>query len=376
MRISLALLFAVVLQLPAENGYAQRTHVAISMNNVSVEQVLNKIEETSDYVFLYNDKTIQKNRIVSVRNKSGKILDILDDIFKGTDITYTVVDKQIILSTNKMQLVQQEGQIQVKGVVKDAGGDPLIGVNVKVKDSTVGTITDINGNFTLQTRKGDILEISYVGYATKTVRVQNAQVLNIVLTEDTEVLNEVVVTALGIKKEAKSLSYNVQQVSNDEITRIADANFVNNLNGKVAGVTINSSSAGVGGSSRVVMRGTKSIMQSSNALYVVDGMPMRAARSQGDAGAFGSSGATEPIADLNPDDIESMSVLTGAAAAALLLLLGISGIYRHISPAPANYVIIDGKEYTDVHLIREQAMVAFRDVSLSEEEIFATLFDE
>ena len=97
-----------------------------------------------------------------MRNKSGKILDILDDIFKGTDITYTVVDKQIILSTNKMQLVQQEGQIQIKGVVKDAGGDPLIGVNVKVKDSTVGTITDINGNFTLQTRKGDILEISYV----------------------------------------------------------------------------------------------------------------------------------------------------------------------------------------------------------------------
>ena len=127
-----------------------------------------------------------------MRNKSGKILDILDDIFKGTDITYTVVDKQIILSTNKMQLVQQEGQIQIKGVVKDAGGDPLIGVNVKVKDSTVGTITDINGNFTLQTRKGDILEISYVGYATKTVKVQNAQVLNIVLTEDTEVLNEVV----------------------------------------------------------------------------------------------------------------------------------------------------------------------------------------
>ena len=190
MRISLALLFAVVLQLSAENGYAQRTHVAISMNNVSVEQVLNKIEEASDYVFLYNDKTIQKNRIVSVRNKSGKILDILDDIFKGTDITYTVVDKQIILSTNKMQLVQQEGQIQIKGVVKDAGGDPLIGVNVKVKDSTVGTITDINGNFTLQTRKGDILEISYVGYATKTVKVQNAQVLNIVLTEDTEVLND------------------------------------------------------------------------------------------------------------------------------------------------------------------------------------------
>ena len=320
MRISLALLFAVVLQLPAENGYAQRTHVAISMNNVSVEQILNKIEETSDYVFLYNDKTIQKNRIVSVRNKSGKILDILDDIFKGTDITYTVVDKQIILSTNKMQLVQQEGQIQVKGVVKDAGGDPLIGVNVKVKDSTVGTITDINGNFSLQAKKGDVLEVSYVGYATKTVRVQNAQVLNIVLTEDTEVLNEVVVTALGIKKEAKSLSYNVQQVSNDEITRIADANFVNNLNGKVAGVTINSSSAGVGGSSRVVMRGTKSLNGNNNALYVVDGIPMSdmsAASTQPTDSYEGAGQSGDPISGLNPEDIESISVLSGPSAAAL-----------------------------------------------------------
>ena len=98
MRISLTLLFLVVLQLSAENSYAQRMRIAISMSNVSVEQVLNKIEETSDYVFLYNDETIQKSRIVSVRSKSGKITDILDDIFKGTDISYTVIDKQIILS--------------------------------------------------------------------------------------------------------------------------------------------------------------------------------------------------------------------------------------------------------------------------------------
>ena len=133
MRISLALLFAVVLQLSAEDGYAQRTRVAISMNNVSVEQILNKIEETSDYVFLYNDKTIQKNRIVSVRNNSGKILDILDEVFKGTNITYTVVDKQIILSTNKLNVTEQDPTIQVKGTVKDTKGEPLIGVNVKVK---------------------------------------------------------------------------------------------------------------------------------------------------------------------------------------------------------------------------------------------------
>ena len=115
MRISLILLFAVVLQLSAENGYAQRTRIPISMNNASIEQVLNKIEEISDFVFLYNDKTIQTNRIVSVRNTNGKIMDILDEVFRGTNIVYTVVDKQIILSTNKLDVVAQNPSFPLKG---------------------------------------------------------------------------------------------------------------------------------------------------------------------------------------------------------------------------------------------------------------------
>lgn len=318
MRISLTLLFAVVLQLTAKDAYAQRTRIAISMSNVSVEQVLNKIEETSDFVFLYNDKAIQKNRIVSVSSKSGKITDILDDIFKGTNISYTVIDKQIILS--KSDGTNQDNRIvQVKGTVKDSEGDPLIGVNVKVKGAA-GTITDIDGNFTLNVKEGDVVEFSYVGYTPRTVKITNNHPLRIVLQEDTKTLNEVVVTALGIKKEAKSLSYNVQQISNDEITRIADANFVNNLNGKVAGVTINSSSSGVGGSSRVVMRGTKSLNGNNNALYVVDGIPMidmSAASTQPTDSYEGAGQSGDPIAGINPEDIESISVLSGPSAAAL-----------------------------------------------------------
>lgn len=125
-----------------------------------------------------------------------------------------------------------------------------------------------------------------------------------------------VVTALGIKREQKALSYNVQQVKSDQLTTIKDANFVNSLSGKVAGVIINSSSSGVGGASKVVMRGTKSIEKSNNALYVIDGIPMYNFGGGGST-EFGSKGETESIADLNPDDIESLSVLTGAAAAAL-----------------------------------------------------------
>ena len=327
MRISLTLLFLVVLQLSAENSYAQRMRIAISMSNVSVEQVLNKIEETSDYVFLYNDETIQKSRIVSVRSKSGKITDILDDIFKGTDISYTVIDKQIILSkSNKVN--QTAKAIQIKGTVKDALGEPLIGVSVLVKGTSNGTVTDLDGRFSLNVSVGDILEFSYVGYAAQSVTVKNATPLDIVLSEDAQALDEVVVTALGIKREAKALPYNVQEIKAAGITKVKDANFVNSLSGKIAGVTINQSSSGTGGSSRVVMRGTKSLFGENNALYVLDGIPMQGLRTKQSDNFYESVEVADGdgISNINPEDIESMSVLTGASAAALYGNRGANGV--------------------------------------------------
>ena len=327
MRISLTLLFLVVLQLSAENSYAQRMRIAISMSNVSVEQVLNKIEETSDYVFLYNDETIQKSRIVSVRSKSGKITDILDDIFKGTDISYTVIDKQIILSkSNKVN--QTAKTIQIKGTVKDALGEPLIGVSVLVKGTSNGTVTDLDGRFSLNVSVGDILEFSYVGYAAQSVTVKNATPLDIVLSEDAQALDEVVVTALGIKREAKALTYNVQEIKAAGITKVKDANFVNSLSGKIAGVTINQSSSGTGGSSRVVMRGTKSLFGENNALYVLDGIPMQGLRTKQSDNFYESVEVADGdgISNINPEDIESMSVLTGASAAALYGNRGANGV--------------------------------------------------
>lgn len=327
MRISLTLLFLVVLQLSAENSYAQRMRIAISMSNVSVEQVLNKIEETSDYVFLYSDETIQKSRIVSVRSKSGKITDILDDIFKGTDISYTVIDKQIILSkSNKVN--QTAKAIQIKGTVKDALGEPLIGVSVLVKGTSNGTVTDLDGRFSLNVSVGDILEFSYVGYAAQSVTVKNATPLDIVLSEDAQALDEVVVTALGIKREAKALTYNVQEIKAAGITKVKDANFVNSLSGKIAGVTINQSSSGTGGSSRVVMRGTKSLFGENNALYVLDGIPMQGLRTKQSDNFYESVEVADGdgISNINPEDIESMSVLTGASAAALYGNRGANGV--------------------------------------------------
>ena len=318
MKISFVLLFTAVLQLSAGTGYAQRTRSALFLNNASIEQVLNKIEETSDYVFLYNDKTIKTKKIVSVNNTSGKITEVLDHIFKGTDIVYTIVDKQIILSTNKQNAVSQDPVKQIKGTVKDVNGEPLIGVNIKIKGGTIGTTTNLDGQFTIQAKKGSQLEVSFVGYVTQVVKIGDSANVDILLKENTKVLNEVVVTALGIKRETKSLTYNVQQIGTDEITKSRDVNVMSSLAGKVAGVTINASASGIGGGARVVMRGTKSISGNNNALYVVDGVPLsNLSGEQPDDQYKGAGQSGDGLANINSDDIESISVLSGSAAAAL-----------------------------------------------------------
>lgn len=202
--------------------------------------------------------------------------------------------------------------------MKDTKGEPLIGVNVKVKGTTTGAITDFDGNFQIQAKKGAVLEISYIGYASQEVKVTDNKSLSIVMTEDAKVLNEVVVTALGIKRETKSLTYNVQQIGGDEVAKAKDMNVMSSLAGKVAGVNINASSSGIGGGARVVMRGTKSISGNNNALYVVDGVPLaNISGEQPDDQYTGAGQSGDGLANFNADDIESISVLSGSAAAAL-----------------------------------------------------------
>ncbi|HEY9542057.1 SusC/RagA family TonB-linked outer membrane protein [Prevotella sp.] len=213
------------------------------------------------------------------------------------------------------QSVQQSQT--VKGHVLDENGEPVIGATITLKETKVATVTDLDGNFTIKADNGSRLVVSYVGYTNKEV-VVNGSNLTVRLSQDTETLNEVVVTALGIKKEAKSLSYNVQQLNSDAVNVVKDANFVNSLNGKVAGVQINSSSSGIGGASRVVMRGVKSINGENGVLYVIDGIPMPNLMPGNAGDMYSGSGSTgDMISNINPNDIESISVLSGPSAAAL-----------------------------------------------------------
>ncbi|WP_321332854.1 TonB-dependent receptor [uncultured Bacteroides sp.] len=314
MRTFFVLLFMII---SVQWGFAQ---LNLNVSHATLGKVIEQIKSQSKYQFFYDDKLAGLS-VEDIKVKNVSIEDALNVILKGKDISYKVEDNIIYLSEkdHSPQNTSQQGkERKITGRVVDATGEPLIGVNVLVKGTNTGVITNVDGNFAL-TIKGTnpVVQFSYIGYKSQEVAVKGQIAINLVMQSDTQMIDEVVVTALGIKRSEKALSYNVQQINTDEITSNKDANFVNSLSGKVAGVNINASSSGVGGVSKVVMRGTKSIMQSSNALYVIDGMPIFSGRAAAGGTEFESQGASEPIADINPEDIESMSVLTGAAAAAL-----------------------------------------------------------
>lgn len=207
----------------------------------------------------------------------------------------------------------------VSGNVTDDTGEVLIGVGVVAVGTSenIGVITDFDGNYTISIpQEVTGLNFSYIGMNDVYEPIDGRSVINVIMTSQSTALDEVVVTALGIKKEQKSLSYNVQQVELPSID--PSGSFVNSLSGKVAGVTINASSSGVGGSSRVVMRGTKSLSGNNNALYVIDGIPMQSLTNDQPSGVYEGAGQSgDGLASLNPDDIESISVLSGPSAAAL-----------------------------------------------------------
>lgn len=310
------LLFVPALLFPLSALRAQNVRVTIRENGSKMEQVISAIERQTRYLFGIGDE-VNTDLPVTVHAENEPLKKVLDEMFRGTDIVYTVEGTNILLT--RRPAAPQSRAVSVTGRVTDASGQPIVGASVIVRGTTVGVSTDTEGRFALEVPSpaaSQTLEVSYLGYETAAVPVGSRTSFEVTLQESSSEIEQVVVTALGIKRQEKALSYNVQQVAASDITLVKDANFMNSLSGKVAGVTINASSSGVGGATKVVLRGNKSISQSSNALYVIDGIPMYNFGGGGGT-EFDSRGATESIADINPEDIESISVLTGAAAAAL-----------------------------------------------------------
>lgn len=298
--------------------YAQNSSkITIKRKNISLQEALAEVRKLTHMSISYNDSQLPVNRI-SLDIEKQPLEQALKVILKGTGFTYLIKDNYIMIVPE--QNIKKAKSRNISGNVVDAKEEPLIGVTVIEKGTTNGAVTDLDGNYKITTKTATpVLVFSYVGYQTKETHATE-NIVNIVLEDGAQELGEVVVTALGIKRSEKALSYNVQKVGNDAVTTVKSANFMNSLSGKVAGVNINASSAGMGGAARVVMRGPKSISQSNQALYVIDGIPVTG-RSQGelkgDAMMYANQPGTESIADVNPEDIESISVLSGPAAAAL-----------------------------------------------------------
>ena len=326
MRITLLLAFVSILSLNAKEMHSQNARVTLSEINTPLEAVINEIENQTDYLFIINS-SINTNKKVSIKVKDAPVHSVLNQLLKGTDINYSTEGSYIILSQNKLQtdrdhLLQESKGTIITGRIIDTSGEPLIGVNVILKGSTQGTISDINGNYSLKVSEGKgEIQFSYIGYRQVVLPIGNKTVINVTMEEDSKVLGEVVVTALGIEKKAESLTYATQKVGGDELTRAKDANFINALQGKTAGLIITPNSTGAGGSSKLLLRGNASVLGENAPLIVMDGVPMASPASTQITDALLSGGNTtdggDILSNINPDDIENITVLKGANAAAL-----------------------------------------------------------
>ncbi|HPR84829.1 MAG TPA: TonB-dependent receptor plug domain-containing protein, partial [Prolixibacteraceae bacterium] len=313
MKLTIMLVLIGVIQLSA-SVYSQTTNLSLDLKNKTVKEVLQSIEDHSDFRFFYNEKFVDLSRIVSVTSENKSVENILSEIFKNTNISYKVMGNKLIIITPVEDNMNTQQTKSITGKVTDSTGNSLPGVSIVVKGTTIGMVTDVNGKYSLSNVPADAtLIFSFVGMKAQEVKPGNQSIVDVVMKEESIGINEVVVTALGISREKKGLGYAVQEIKGDQLNVARETNFVNSLAGKVAGVNIVSGGA-VGSSSRITMRGESSLsLQSNQPLFVVDGVPMgNDGVSNTTAADYGNSSS-----EVNPADIESMTVLKGPAASAL-----------------------------------------------------------
>ncbi|MCY1719124.1 SusC/RagA family TonB-linked outer membrane protein [Prolixibacteraceae bacterium Z1-6] len=305
MRLSVIFLFLLISQVWAESGYSQQTKLTLKMENARVIDVLDEIENKSEFFFLLNQKLVDVERKVDVNAKEKSIDKILNNLFYETDVTYQVNDRLIILTTEKSDFYDgvSSQQKSISGKVSDEDGEPLPGVTVFLKGTTQGTITNADGNYTITNiPSGATLVFSFVGMLTQEVNVTEQNEIHVTMIVDAIGLEEVVVTALGIKREQKALGYSVQQVDGESLQKVSGVDVGTSLTGKVAGVLVQNSSD-------FNVEPTFTIRGETDPLIVIDGVAY----------------SNKKLNDIAAEDIESMTVLKGATASALYGFRGEKG---------------------------------------------------
>ena len=286
----------------AVDGSAAQALLSVNSEGKSVENILKEIEKQSEFTFFYNNNIVDVNRKVSVSVNNKNIFEVLDEVFKDTDISYSVMGKRIVLTNKalKEETIQSpDGQITVKGTVNDSKGESIVGVSIRLKNTATGTISDIDGNFSIEVPANAELEVSYIGYIPQTVRVGNRNHVNIVLKENIEQLSEVVIVGYGVQKKSV-VTAAISKIESDNLVMNNPANLQQALQGKTSGIQITSNSGQPGSDAIFRVRGTGTINNNSP-LFLIDGFPA-------DAAAF---------AAINPNDIASVEVLKDAASGAI-----------------------------------------------------------
>lgn len=304
---------------------AQAQKVSLNMNSTTISKAMSALHKQTGYSFVYNADALRTDRKISVH--ATDLRQAVDQIIDGSGLEYDIRDKNIILrkkvngSSNANQRTQQSKNRTVKGRVTDSNGDPIIGATIKVKGANTGTISDLDGNFTLDAAQGDVLEISFIGFADKELTLgNNVDNLQVNLTEDNKLLNEVVVVGYGTMKKS-DLTGSVSDVRSEDFNKGLVTSPSQLIQGRTAGINVTNNGGEPGGGVTIRVRGSNSIRSGQDPLYVIDGVPLNASTdlqaTGGSVTGVGSSSFTNPLNYLNPDDIESISILKDASASAI-----------------------------------------------------------
>ena len=317
LRLAFFILLTTSIQLfsapPVKSQAIDKVEIKLELKNESLLKAFQQIEKQTSFHFMYRHADVKGIIVSEMPSSTQSVEAILKQLLAKTNLGFKQVDDRILIVNNMNSVYvervlsqtsdltnAQEKDIVVKGQVKDSKGETLPGVSVRVKGTAAGTSTDMNGNYSLSVPDNATIVYTYIGYITQEIIVNSRTTINVTLEASSTSLSEIVVTALGIEREAKSLTYATQGVSAKELSETRSLNVVNSLQGKVAGMTIESAGTGLGSPSRVTLRGNRSLTGNSGPLYVIDGVQMSTA-----------------ISNISPDNIESINVLKGPNAAAL-----------------------------------------------------------
>ena len=307
MKLTVLMLVVCLSQVVAAT-YAQTTKLSVSVKEETLENVLKQIEKQSEFLFFYNLEEVNKNEKISITKKNSSIQDILDVITEKTGLKYTIKDRHIVLTVQNNPapaLVTQQVR-KITGTVSDAFG-PIAGANIVEKGTTNGTTTDMEGNFSIEVSDGAILQVSFIGYIQQDIAVKNQRVINVMLKEDTQALEEVVVIGYGTVKK-KDLTGSVGAIKGEDLAARKTTQLSTALQGAVSGVMVsrNNGTAPGEAASSIRVRGVTTIGD-SNPLVIIDGVPGN-------------------INDVNPNDVENMTVLKDAASSSIYGSRAASGV--------------------------------------------------